>query len=85
MATVMAASDSQVGNKDLMLSLEKEAVERNQVCWEEALRRIIDQQVADAVVSEPALDQFWIDQWTVIITWQRGTSGAITAKLARSY
>ena len=37
-AAAMAATDSQGGGKDLMSSLEKEAIEQNQACQEEALR-----------------------------------------------
>ena len=76
-AAAMAATDSQGGSKDLMSSLEKEAIEQNQACQEEALRWIIDLRVGDAVASEPALDQLWTNQWAVIITWQRSVAQVV--------
>ncbi len=56
MAAAMTATDSQVDDKDLMLSSEKEAIEWNQACPKEASRQIIDLWVADAFMSEPAMD-----------------------------
>ncbi len=43
----------EAGSKDLMSSSEKEAIKQNQACQEEALRRIIDLRVADAIASKP--------------------------------
>ena len=45
------------GGKDLMSSSEKETIKQNQACQEEALCRIIDLRVMDAIASEPATGQ----------------------------
>jgi hypothetical protein len=50
-------TDSQVGSKDLMSSSKKETIKQNQACQEEALRRIVNLQVTDAIASKHASEK----------------------------